>query len=97
MNDSRIPDYAGLKFMAVRRIAMAKGIESTRDMLNLYLRKLTGKNPRTYYSDTDVRPGTRPNGNRNSFRRSAKKCRRVKCQVWPTLLCTVAPSSMLRT
>jgi hypothetical protein len=55
MNDSRIPDYAGLKYMAVRRIATAKGIESTRDMLNLYLRKLTGKNPRTYYSETDVR------------------------------------------
>jgi hypothetical protein len=43
MNDSRIPDYAGLKFMAVRRIATAKGIESTWDMLNLYLRKLTEK------------------------------------------------------
>src|ERR1700687_6069044 len=39
MNDSRIPDYAGLKFMAVRRIATAKGIESTRDILNLYFRK----------------------------------------------------------
>lgn len=42
MNDSRIPDFSGLKLGAVRRIATAKGLASTRDILNLHLRKLSG-------------------------------------------------------
>jgi hypothetical protein len=53
MNDSRIPDYSGVKFIAVRKIATAKGIESTRDILNLHLRKLTRKATAASYSDTD--------------------------------------------
>jgi hypothetical protein len=43
MNDSRVPDFGGLKLGAVRRIAIEKGLGSTRDILNLYLRRLTGK------------------------------------------------------
>ena len=64
MNDSRIPDYAGLKHIAVRRIATAKGIESTRDILNLYLRKLTGKTKaesnacRSAYSNSWIIPSS---------------------------------------
>lgn len=42
MNDSRIPDFTGLKLGAVRRIATSKGVASTRDILNLHLRKLSG-------------------------------------------------------
>jgi hypothetical protein len=43
MNDSRVPDFGGLKLSAVRKIATGKGVASTRDILNLYLRRLTRK------------------------------------------------------
>jgi hypothetical protein len=43
MNDSRLPDFGGLKLATVRRIATGKGVESTHDILSLYLRRLTGK------------------------------------------------------
>jgi hypothetical protein len=43
MNDSRLPDFGGLKLSAVRKIATEKGIESTRDILSLYVRRLAGK------------------------------------------------------
>ena len=43
MNDSRLPDFSAIKLMAARRIATAKGIESTRDFLNIYLKKVTKK------------------------------------------------------
>jgi hypothetical protein len=40
MNDSRVPDFGTLKLSAVRKIATGKGVQSTRDILNLYLRRL---------------------------------------------------------
>jgi hypothetical protein len=43
MNDSRVPDFGGLKLSVVRKIAIEKGVGSTRDILTLYLRRLTGK------------------------------------------------------
>lgn len=43
MNDSRVPDFGALKLSVVRKIATGKGVESTRDILNLYRRRLTGK------------------------------------------------------
>jgi hypothetical protein len=43
INDSRLPDFGGLKFTAARKIATASAIDSTRDMLNLYLQRLTAK------------------------------------------------------
>jgi hypothetical protein len=43
MNDSRVPDFGGLKLSVVRKIATEKGVGSTRDILTLYLRRLTGK------------------------------------------------------
>ena len=44
MNDSRLPDFSAIKLMAARRIATTKGIESARDFLNIYLKKVTKKN-----------------------------------------------------
>jgi hypothetical protein len=41
MNDSRVPDFGTLKLSVVRKIATGKGVASTRDILNLYLRRLT--------------------------------------------------------
>ncbi len=43
MNDSRVPDFGTLKLSVVRKIATGKGVASTRDILNLYLRRLTAK------------------------------------------------------
>jgi hypothetical protein len=43
MNDSRLPDFGGLKLSAARKIAAGKAVESTRDVLNLHLRRLTGR------------------------------------------------------
>ena len=43
MNDSRVPEFGSLKLSVVRRIATEKGVGSTRDILNLYLGRLTGK------------------------------------------------------
>ena len=36
MNDSRMPDYDGLKLAAVRKVATSKSVQSTRDILGLY-------------------------------------------------------------
>jgi hypothetical protein len=43
MNDSRVPDFGTLKLSVVRKIATGKGVASTRDILNLYLKRLTVK------------------------------------------------------
>ena len=43
MNDSRLPEFSAIKLMAARKIATAKGVESTRDFLNIYLKKAGGK------------------------------------------------------
>ncbi len=43
MNDSRVPDFGTLKLSVVRKIATGKGLASTRDILNLYLNRLTVK------------------------------------------------------
>lgn len=43
MNDSRVPDFGTLKLSLVRKIATGKGLASTRDILNLYLKRLTAK------------------------------------------------------
>jgi hypothetical protein len=43
MNDSRMPDYGGIKLSIVRKIATEKGVESTRDILSLYNKRLSGK------------------------------------------------------
>jgi len=43
MNDSRLPDFGGIKLGVVRKIATGKGVQSTKDILDLYNRRLTGK------------------------------------------------------
>jgi hypothetical protein len=43
MNDSRLPDFGGLKLGIVKKIATGKGVESTQDILNLYHKRLSGK------------------------------------------------------
>jgi hypothetical protein len=43
MNDSRLPDYGGLKLGVVRKIATGKGVQSTQDVLHLYGKRLTAK------------------------------------------------------
>jgi hypothetical protein len=43
MNDSRVPDFGTLKLSVVRKIATGKGVASTSDILNLYLKRLTVK------------------------------------------------------
>jgi hypothetical protein len=40
MNDSRLPDFGGLKLAAARQIAAAREVDSTRDFLNLCHRRL---------------------------------------------------------
>jgi hypothetical protein len=40
INDSRTPDFSGLKQMIARKIAKSKGIESTQNILNLYATSL---------------------------------------------------------
>jgi len=41
MNDSRVPDFGRLKLSVVRKIATAKGVAFTRDILSLYFKRLT--------------------------------------------------------
>src|SRR5271157_5695605 len=41
MNDSRLPDYGGLKLSVVRKIATGKGVQSTDDILTLYHKRLS--------------------------------------------------------
>jgi hypothetical protein len=43
MNDSRLPDYSGIKLSVVRKIATGKGVQSTQDILSLYSKRLGGK------------------------------------------------------
>ena len=43
MNDSRLPDFGGLKLSVVKKIATSKGVESTAAILNLYNKRLSGK------------------------------------------------------
>jgi hypothetical protein len=43
MNDSRLPDFSTIKLVAARKIATAKGVESTHDVLSIYLKKVAGK------------------------------------------------------
>jgi hypothetical protein len=43
MNDSRMPDFGGIKLSVVRKIATEKGVQSTQDILSLYNKRLGGK------------------------------------------------------
>jgi hypothetical protein len=43
MNDSRLPDFGGIKLGVVRKIATGKGVQSTQDILSLYNKRLSGK------------------------------------------------------
>jgi len=43
MSDSRLPDFGALKLAVVRKIATAKGVESTRDSLTTFANRLNGK------------------------------------------------------
>jgi hypothetical protein len=43
MNDSRMPDFSGLKLSIVRRVATTKAVEGTRDTLEIYQRRTTAK------------------------------------------------------
>jgi len=41
MNDSRLPDFGGIKLGVVRKIATGKAVDGTRDTLQMYQRRLT--------------------------------------------------------
>jgi hypothetical protein len=43
MNDSRMPDFGSLKLSIVRKVATGKAVEGTRDTLEIYQRRTTGK------------------------------------------------------
>lgn len=43
MNDSRLPDFGGLKLAVVRRVATGKGVEATRDTLTMFAARLNSK------------------------------------------------------
>jgi hypothetical protein len=43
MNDSRLPDFGGLKLAVVRKVATGKGVEGTRDTLTMFYTRLNGK------------------------------------------------------
>jgi hypothetical protein len=43
MNDSRLPDFGGLKLSIVRRVATGKSVQATQDTLEMYRRRLVGK------------------------------------------------------
>lgn len=43
MNDSRLPDFGGIKLGIVKKVETGKGVESTQDILNLYHKRLGGK------------------------------------------------------
>lgn len=43
MNESRMPDFGGLKLGIVRRVASGKATDATRDALTMYQKMLTGK------------------------------------------------------
>ena len=42
MNDSRLPDFGGLKLGVVRKVAGGKAVDATRDTLQMYQTRLTG-------------------------------------------------------
>jgi len=41
VNDSRLPDFGGLKLPVARKIATGKGVESTRDILTMFASRLS--------------------------------------------------------
>jgi hypothetical protein len=43
MNDSRLPDFGGLKLGVVRKVATGKAVDATRDALTMYQRLMSGK------------------------------------------------------
>ena len=43
MNDSRMPDFGSLKLAIVRKVATGKAVEGTRDTLEIYQRRTSGK------------------------------------------------------
>jgi hypothetical protein len=43
MNDSRLPDFGGIKLSVVRRIATGKAVDASRDSLQMYQKMLNGK------------------------------------------------------
>jgi hypothetical protein len=43
MTDARHPDFGGLKHRVALKIATAKGVQSTQDILSLYSKRLGGK------------------------------------------------------
>ena len=43
MNDSRLPDFGGLKLGIVRKIATGKAVDATRDTLQMYQQDLTAR------------------------------------------------------
>src|SRR5262249_9083601 len=43
MNDSRLPDFGGLKLAVVRKVATGKSVDSTRDTLNMFSTRLSTK------------------------------------------------------
>jgi hypothetical protein len=43
MNDSRLPDFGGLKLAVVRKVATGKATDATRDTLNMFYGRLNGK------------------------------------------------------
>jgi hypothetical protein len=43
MNDSRMPDFGGLKLSVVRKVATGKAVDGTRDTLEIYQRRTVGK------------------------------------------------------
>jgi hypothetical protein len=43
MNDSRLPDFGSIKLSIVRKVATGKAVDSTRDALEIYRKRLTGK------------------------------------------------------
>jgi hypothetical protein len=42
MNDSRLPDFGGLKLGVVRKVATGKAVDATRDTLQMYQKRLSG-------------------------------------------------------
>jgi hypothetical protein len=43
MNDSRLPDFGGLKLAVVRKVATGKATEATRDTVAMFYSRLNGK------------------------------------------------------
>jgi len=43
VNDSRLPDFSGPKLSVVRKIATEKGVDSTKDTLTMFAKRLNGR------------------------------------------------------